>query len=103
MNNKDIFDKIKSFKEQREALDFLFDTVDDMLLDGKFEEVNELLKKAPLNEFSTTIQIGFVSITYAAKEKLPAYSLTLEIIRKNFLEAGFEKSRIQSLLQGFDK
>lgn len=52
------------------ALDRLFDEVDDLLVAGEFTKVDELLMELDLTRCSTTLLVGFLSITLAAKKKL---------------------------------
>ena len=53
-----------------DAIDLLFDHIDEMFLEGRFEECNDLLPKIDLEKMDTYLLVGLLSITFAAKNKL---------------------------------
>lgn len=54
------------------AIDALFDRVDDMLLEGRFQDVNQEMVALNVSELDTDTIITWLSITLAAHDKLPA-------------------------------
>ena|SRR6188508_1537397 len=55
-----------------DALDLLFETVDDLCYEGQFEAIEPLLKEFDVDKCSTTLAVGVLSITFAAKDELPS-------------------------------
>jgi len=54
------------------ATDRVFKYIDDLLLAGAFPVCNEILERADVKRLSTALMRSFLTITAAAKEKLPA-------------------------------
>lgn len=53
------------------ALDIIFDQVDEMLLAGEFDRVNQLLIDTTTDEFSVELLLGILTATLPAKDRLP--------------------------------
>lgn len=51
-------------------LDSIFDVIDEMLLAGKFEEVDALLKTIQLEKHSVEFLLGILTVTLRAKTHL---------------------------------
>jgi hypothetical protein len=85
-----------------DALDILFDHVDDMLLDGEFEQVNALIEQLDFEALGMGIDlvIGVLSITLAAAPLLPARAALYDraVCRLEVLSPG----RVDRLLSGLD-
>lgn len=54
------------------ALDIIFREVDTMLSNGEFERCNQLLRMLDVDNHSTNLLLGYLSITFAAADKLAA-------------------------------
>jgi len=54
-----------------EALMILFRGIDNLLCEGKFEQVNQDLQDIDLEKLDSTLLVGLLSITFAAKKHLP--------------------------------
>ena len=52
-----------------EDIDTIYDCIDDLLLEGRFDIVDRILKEVDILE-PTDILIAYLVITYAAKNKL---------------------------------
>jgi hypothetical protein len=52
-------------------LDRLYDRIDNDLLAGQFDKVDGLLQDLDPSSMSLTHALGWLTITYAAKDKLP--------------------------------
>ncbi len=65
-----------------DALDVIFDAVDSALLAGRFRECNRALASVRIDEWSTDLLIGLLSITLAASHKLPARAALFESTRR---------------------
>ena len=53
------------------ALDIIFDQVDEMLLAGEFDRVNQLLVDTSVDEYSVELLLGVLTATLPAKGQLP--------------------------------
>ena len=45
------------------TLDFIYDTIDDWLLEGKEDEVNQVLERVNIDSCANTYLIGYLTIT----------------------------------------
>jgi hypothetical protein len=52
------------------ALDIVFDCVDDMLLAGRFSDVDVLLERVPVDRLDPAVLVGFLTITGPARKLL---------------------------------
>ncbi len=52
------------------ALDLIFDQVDELLLSGAFDEVDQILGHVVPDEFSTEVLVGLLTVTLPAKNQL---------------------------------
>jgi hypothetical protein len=68
------------------ALDLVFDHVDDLLLAGRFPEVNRLLCSVPVGKLDPAILIGFLTITGPARGALDARSAFAVRVRDHLHE-----------------
>lgn len=55
-----------------EAIDLLFDRIDDLLRGGRFPEVDRLLEQVELGRLNEDLLVAFVTITAAARDQLAA-------------------------------
>lgn len=51
------------------AIDVMFEAVDDLLLDGKFEEVDAQLDELDVTQFNSTMTVAILSITYPIRDR----------------------------------
>jgi hypothetical protein len=58
-----------SSREKR--LDIIYDVIDDALIAGKFNEINQMFTEIKCGEFEATELLGFLTITLMAHSKLP--------------------------------
>jgi hypothetical protein len=80
------------------AIDRLFDYVDDLLLKEEFDEVNSFLQLTNVPELSSDMAVAVLSITLAAKDKLPAREGLYYRIRKE-LQSYFDSDKTERLLK----
>ena len=85
----------------RAALDVLFDSVDDLLVQNAFGEVDRLLASVDPSEWSTRLLVGFLSITLRAKDKLANRPAFVRSVR-SVLEHREPPYRVTSLLSGLE-
>jgi len=70
------------------ALDAIFDAVDTALLADRFRECNRALAAVRVDEWSTDLLIGLLSITAAASHELPERAAFFERTRRALVERG---------------
>jgi type III restriction enzyme len=83
------------------ALDLVFDTVDDMLLEGRFTQVNRLLECVPVAQLDPVILIGFLSITGAAREALHSRPALVAAVREALRER-MTPEELERAMQGLE-
>lgn len=79
-------------------LDYMFDRYDDLFLDGKFDEANELLGKVCVKDTPTVLLVGYLSITFAAKDKLPNRAKLYADIETELYTRDADKNSVPELL-----
>ena len=82
-----------------ELIDLIYGKVDELLCSGKFGDVDAQLTSIPVDSLQVVHLIGLVSITYAARDKLPSWSAFVARVRAH-LEV-VEPTRVDRLLDGF--
>ena len=80
------------------ALDILYDNIDDMLLAGKFQQIDSYLTEIHIPGLSKHILLGILTITFAAKTRLLAreaffFKVKDELTKRN-------ETNVGELLQG---
>jgi hypothetical protein len=66
----DVYSLVKEGRNS-DAIDVLFDAIDDMFLDGEFERCNEALEAVRIELLNPTLIVAVLSVTLAAAEHLP--------------------------------
>ena len=64
-------DRLDKLGKTDTALDIIYDQVDEMLLAGRFEDVNRCLRDVKTDSYSVHVLLALLTITLAAKRKLP--------------------------------
>jgi hypothetical protein len=98
MNWLNEFYELAKINKNDLGMDLLFDNVDEMLCDGKFKEVDDLLETMDLSILNTTLLIGLLSITSAAKNKLKNRASLVQRIEEIFKVT--DPERVDRLLKG---
>jgi len=81
------------------VLDSLYDDIDDALLAGRFDEVDEKIRGLDVAALPVEVLLGWLTITHPAAEKLPALAgFTIAVVRRLTKESGIDGAR--ELLQG---
>lgn len=62
--------------------DLIFDKIDRAMIDGRFEEINELFQKINVKRLNTFAMRSFLCISHCAKHRLPYYSMLYEDIER---------------------
>ena len=81
-----------------DAIDVLFNNIDDMLLAGDFARCDDLLMVIDPKRLDTNLLVAALSITKAAAEKLPTRARFVQRVERRVGELAPE--RLESLLSG---
>jgi len=94
---------IERLEGPHKALDALFDYIDDLCRAGKFDVVDSFVaeSEAEMENLSTQILVGVLSITHPARSKLSKRDSLIDACRVKFVKAEGEK-RAKGLLGGFE-
>lgn len=68
--------------EPERALDIVYDALDDFLLDGSCDRVDEILKEINPAWLSTRLLLGFLTVTKLARERLESRASFLKKSRE---------------------
>lgn len=82
------------------ALDVLYDRVDDLLLEGAFNTCNALLACVDVERSDETLLLGILTITHAARERLPRRAEFFRQVRGRILRTS--PNEAEGLLQGLE-
>ena len=80
-------EKLKNIKHIDNKLDFIFNTLDNLLIDKDYKTCNNILEHLCLNidELNIDILVGLLTITYFYKKRLPKrktlYNLIENIVK----------------------
>jgi len=77
----DTFHAYAGTNQDEEAIDLLFEKIDDMLLDDQMAEVDRLLALFELEKLSINLLVGLLSITLSAREFLPSRPELVDRVR----------------------
>lgn len=77
-------------KKFDQAIDLIYDELDDRLLDRKFDEVNEILQSMVRNEYSTNVLLSILTVTLPWKKNLSERKRIIEKVRKQHNEVESE-------------
>lgn len=69
------------------ALDFMFDTIDDLCLAEKFDEVNDIIKNFKLTKYSGTVIFGMLTITNSWRNKLHERQRLIDYVKITYLNS----------------
>lgn len=76
------------------AIDEIFDRVNEMLCDGKYQEVDDLLASATCDGYSVDLLLALLTITHAAKQYLPHRHLFFARVEQSILDRGEQSDRL---------
>lgn len=82
------------------ALDIVFDAIDEMLLAGRFAEVDADLGRIDVRATSTDLLVGILTITFMARRELPSRAGFFELVRQELESRGENDPRT---LHGLDR
>jgi len=69
----DFYKRIGEFKTIDSSLDYVFDTLGDLLIDDKeYNLVDEILKRMIVENFSVNVLTSVLTITFIHRKKLPS-------------------------------
>ena len=86
--------------QTRKALSLLFTKIDELLRKSEFDKVNKTLEGLIIDNYSMLLLVGFLTITLAAKSKLPYRKNLFEKIKNKIKKECSE--HLNGLLVGLD-
>lgn len=98
----DALDRVRELDgggETDRALDLLFDTVDDLLLAGRFGECDAILRSADAGEWSATLLVGLLTVTLPARGRLAERAPFVERTRAELAGRGRDTKALLSGLE----
>jgi hypothetical protein len=95
-----IYELLKNGQEEL-ALDFILDEFNTLLLLYKYEQCDEILRVLDINQLTSTLAIGILTITAAAKEKLKQRPAIFILIR-DMLNNTRSENVVDNLLKGLE-
>ncbi|MFO7561391.1 MAG: hypothetical protein R6X02_02005 [Enhygromyxa sp.] len=81
-----------------EAIDLLFDHVNDLLFDDRADECDELLQAIDLDRLDTNLLVSLLSVTLPARAVLPSRPALVERVDRRLTELA--PARVDRLLSG---
>lgn len=88
-------------EETADALDAIYDTIDEALLAGRFSDVDSQLAALDVDALSIDVLLGWLTISYAAMTdgRLPAYAILFDATYKRLVREDGEQHAL-TLLTG---
>lgn len=83
-----------------EGLERIYEDVDGLLQEGRFDVVDELLRIVDIYRFFVVQMLAFISITFAARDELKAHAGFVARVREHLKRV--EPARVEELLAGFE-
>ena len=69
-------------------LDKIYDNFDTLMRNGEFKEIDRILDRIQPEDYSSTLLIGYLTITGAAKSKLESRPALFDRIKKHLDDMG---------------
>jgi len=102
VGERDVLDVVKRAQEldrageTDQALDVVFDVIDDAFLDGKFTEVDQALDCFEIAKCSVGLLIGILTVTAAAESKLKKRKKFRQLVETSIRNRGRYSERLLS-------
>lgn len=90
-----------SDQETRNQLDALYEKIDTLLLEGKFEGVNTRLMRLNVQELDPLLTVGWLTITLRDKKKLSNRCVLYDRIEMHFYDR-YSAKEAKKLLDGLE-
>jgi len=85
--------------KREESLDIIFDSIDDMLLESKFEDCDKILAEISVAELANPQLLTVLTATAPAKERLPSRQALVKRVKLTLNERGGNASRLLAGLE----
>ncbi len=87
-------------RTEEEALDTAYDTIDDLLLAGRFDECDKLVGSIDPDGCSTAFLLAILTTTLPTSDKLPQRGKLMGLARKTFRRRGQGAEKLLAGLEG---
>lgn len=89
--------RLVAAEKSRKALARIYDFLDDLVLHDHLSGVDETLKEVDVEELDPTCILGFLSITFPVRDRLPAWAPLLVRSRAACMKQGVSEDKIERL------
>ena len=86
--------RLDSDSETDQALDVVFDAMDDAFLDGKFSFVDDALERFDIGKCSVALLVGILTVTGPARSKLTKRKKFRDLVETSFRDRGRYDERL---------
>ena len=90
---------LEKFDQTDKAIDTIFEKFDAYLCQGKFDKIDRTLREADVDSLSAQLIVSLLSITLAAKNKLPARAGLFARAEASLIARGEPEQRVKALLK----
>lgn len=94
-------EQLSHMKSIDSSIDLVFDTLDQMLLDGGYDEVNEVFPQVNFDKLDDSVSLGFLTITLWCKNNLPNRATFYQRLYKH-IENNYPAKDVKSIMQGLE-
>jgi hypothetical protein len=88
--------------DAEEAVDILYDCIDDLALNDQFDDIDELFTRIDLTKMNTEAILAVLTITLAGTKILKGRTAFCEQARTRLQELGHTEDTLASLLKGLN-
>jgi len=83
-----------------DAIDIVYENMDELLLDGKYQAAGEILEHIECDQLSEYLLIAFATITLTKKKIIPKRDDFMARVRDSLRRRGTDDEEIDDLLAG---
>lgn len=88
--------KLEADGKPDDALDVIYDTLDDLIIAGEYDFVDNIISRIDVTKYSLHLLLGVASVTYYAAERLPLRTAFVDKVKKIFKDDELSDAVLQS-------
>ncbi|MBI5533163.1 MAG: hypothetical protein HY898_10630 [Deltaproteobacteria bacterium] len=81
--------------QSRKALTVVYDYMDRLVLDGRFPQAATVLQIVDLTQLDSTCIVGFLTVTFSAREHIPTWAPLQVRARQACLDRGMPADKVE--------
>lgn len=93
--------KEQEIKNQFEAIDLLYEYVDDLIEKNAFFRINRMIQFLVQKDFGIRMLISFLTITHTKKDFLPNRNQIIDAVKSRGTKENLTPKQVSSILKGF--